>query len=482
MNEITKYFPYSTPRQLQSDLLHSLGELWNKYDVFCIIAPTAAGKSAIAKSIANWQRSTSVITPTNVLVDQFLDEFPDTPTLRRLDSYSCDTWLWSCSKTRGREKGFCKGCPAARELSVAKYKKGPGVYTYHTYMAHKIYRDNVVIDEAHNTIPVLQDLHSTHIWQHDYKYPSNIYSTEQILRWLTEHPGSLSIRKHKKIKHLIEILKEPIPTHVVKRQMVDFDGRDTLPGKPEPRDCITFHSISPEEMGHKLWSDTVQKIVLMSATIGRKDIEDLGLHKRRVVYLHCDSPIPPENRPIYPVGVASVNRHNLDTSIERMAQYIEEGLVPRYEGQKGVIHATYQIADRLRSYLTSDRYIFHSRDDKSRRYQEFRKLPPESGAILVASGMYEGIDLPDDLGRWQCITKVPWRSLGDPAIRYRAETDPDWYNWNTLKDLIQACGRISRHPEDFGETFILDSTFSRLYNESRDMIPKWFSEAIIWDQ
>lgn len=478
MSEIVRHFPYETPRQLQSDVLQVLGDLWDQYDVFCIIAPTAAGKSALAKAISNWNRSTSIITPTNVLVDQFLDAFPDTPTMRRLDSYHCDTWLWACSKTRGKEKGFCKGCKAAKELAVAKYKRGPGIYTYHTYMGYDIYRDILVVDEAHNTIPVLQDMHSTHIWQHDYQYPSNLYTSSQILDWLTKHPDSKNARKHKKIKRLIEILQSPIPTHVIERTLAKFEGKGTLPGKPEMRDCIRFYSISPADVGHLLWPESVQKVILMSATIGRKDIEDLGLHKRRAVFLHCDSPIPPERRPIYPISVVGVNRHNLDSATEKLASYIENEIVPSFPGQKGVIHATYQMAKLLREHLTDDRYMFHTKETKSKVYRQFRQLPPESGACLVASGMYEGIDLPDDLGRWQVITKIPWGSLGDPATRYRAEQDPEWYRWNTLKHLIQACGRISRHPEDYGTTFILDSTFERLYNESHHLLPRWFEQAV----
>jgi hypothetical protein len=70
--------------------------------------------------------SVSVITPTNLLVKQFLDEFPDTPTLSRLDSYQCEEWKRPCSVTRARLAKFCKGCKCGGDLAQAKYKNEIG--------------------------------------------------------------------------------------------------------------------------------------------------------------------------------------------------------------------------------------------------------------------------------------------------------------------------------------------------------------------
>ncbi|NBO93927.1 MAG: hypothetical protein EBV06_16705 [Planctomycetia bacterium] len=98
-------------------------------------------------------------------------------------------------------------------------------------------------------------------------------------------------------------------------------------------------------------------------------------------------------------------------AVPQLAQYIQE-IADHYEKQKGIVHATYQLAYLLRKHLTSSRFIFHDRDNKTERYQEFRNARPDSGKVLIASGMYEGIDLPEDLGRWQIIAKVPWQSLG----------------------------------------------------------------------
>jgi Rad3-related DNA helicase len=144
-----------------------------------------------------------------------------------------------------------------------------------------------------------------------------------------------------------------------------------------------------------------------------------------------------------------------------------------------VIHATYEQARLLETHLTGPRYLYHTSGDKAAIYRQYRESDPGLGKVLVASGMYEGIDLAGDLGEWQCITKVPWPSLGNPAIRYLAEQDPDWFNWETLRTVIQACGRVCRTPTDYGVTYILDGTFYRLAEDSLHQFPAWYLDGLL---
>jgi Rad3-related DNA helicase len=225
------------------------------------------------------------------------------------------------------------------------------------------------------------------------------------------------------------------------------------------------------------WPKEVEKLILLSATIGPKDIQELGLHHKRVLYIEAKSPIPPERRPILIDPIVPISYQNMESGTEKMGKLIQE--VSRlHTGEKGIIHATYAQASILQKYLPGERYIFHTVHNKKEQFQKFINSPADSGVVLIASGMYEGVDLPDDLGRWQVLAKVPWKSLQDPATRYKAEKDEDWYRWETLKDLIQACGRISRHPEDMGTTYIFDATITKLLTDGKHLLPAWFSAAL----
>lgn len=481
MMDWRQYFPYDEPREIQAQALDELFRNWDNYDCFVISAPTAFGKTALAKTLMNAFRSVSVITPTNLLVSQFLAEFPDTPTLSRLDTYHCSHWDRPCSVTRGKCLQFCSlkregiRCPASGDLSEAKYRRGPGIYNYHTYLAHKLYRDVLVVDEAHNLKPTIRDRQSLTIWGHDYRYPHNMWRYDQIGEWVSGL--SPQKQKHKKIDLLREAITYDTPRFVVHRTEMEFSGKGTLRGESEMRDCLKLEPVDIRDAPPMFWPSEIGKVILLSATIGPKDVVDLGLGGRRILYIDCKSPIPPANRPIVLLNIVSVNRNNMVESADLVAREIDQ-IAAYHQGEKGVIHATYQMATLLSTRLTGDRYLFHDRHNKQQQYKLFRESTAESGRILIACGMYEGIDLPEDLGRWQVISKIPWGSLANPAIVHMTEKDPESYLWETIKTTIQACGRICRTPTDFGITYILDKSFRRIVEEGSYMLPEWFTDAI----
>jgi Rad3-related DNA helicase len=126
--------------------------------------------------------------------------------------------------------------------------------------------------------------------------------------------------------------------------------------------------------------------------------------------------------------------------------------------------------------------LFHDQSNKAWALDQFRNAPPESGRVLVASGLYEGIDLPYDMARWQLIGKIPYLSLGDARIAAKAKEYPDWYQWEAIKRVIQAAGRIVRTPTDYGVTYISDTSFARLWDQDgrRDnhLFPNFFKSAL----
>ncbi len=476
--DLLSYFPYQEPREIQKAALEVLGANWDNYEVFVLSAPTAFGKTAVARTLCDALRSVSVITPTNLLVEQFRTEFPDTPSLSRLDSYHCEEWKRPCSSTRAKLAKFCKGCQCGKDLSTAKYRRGPGVYNYHTYLSHKLYRDVLIVDEAHNLLPIIRERFALTLWQHDYHYPSTAWRPEQLLQWASKL--SEKRKKTRKVEALLDALESNKPLYTAQRTKQWFNGKGTIRGEPEERDCIQLLPVDIRGVPALFWPREVRKIVLLSATISRKDIEALGLDRRKVLYINCESPIPADSRPIVAVPITAVNRHNMPEATRKIGEYIDRVVAPQHVGEKGLVHATYQMAAQLREILTGPRYMFHDRFNKREVYQMFRDSDPAYGRILVASGMYEGIDLPEDLGRFQVIAKVPWPSLGNAAIRYQSEQDPDWYLWETLRITIQAAGRICRTPEDFGTTLIIDSSFERLIRESSNagLVPQWFMDGL----
>jgi Rad3-related DNA helicase len=484
------YFPYPEPRAIQARVLEELGRNWASYDVFVIQAPTAFGKSAVLKTLMGALHSVSGITPTNQLVEQFREEFPETATLSRMDSYRCEEYRQPCSVTRGRNRQFCKsskdvngntiqGCPCAKDLATAKYRNGPGIYNYHMYLAQKLVRKSLVVDEAHNLIPFIRERLAVTIWQHDVKYPGNMFTQAQMQAWYRSL--SPTMKRKKKLAMLGDAVDARKPEYVATRTKDWFNGKGTVRGEPEERDCIKLMPIDIRGAPPFFWGSEVEKLVLLSATISRKDIETLGLNRRKVLYISCESPIPADSRPIVSQGMGAVNHSNLLESTVLMGEYIRDTLAPTHMREKGMIHATYAQAEILRGILGTDsRYLFHGRENKADVYAKFRASRPEEGKVLVASGMYEGVDLNGDAGRWQVVAKTPWPNLGSPMVKHLADADSEWYLWEALKLTMQACGRICRDPKDFGVTYMLDGSFERLIREGSEkgLVPNWYMDAI----
>jgi hypothetical protein len=91
--------------------------------------------------------------------------------------------------------------------------------------------------------------------------------------------------------------------------------------------------------------------------------------------------------------------------------------------------------------------------------------------------LYTGLDLKDDLSRFQIIVKVPYPDLGDRWINEKANNE-QWYNWQTSLRLVQGYGRSIRSKEDSAATYVLDSRFENFVKRNKNILPDWFTQTI----
>lgn len=444
--------------------------------------PVASGKSLLAQAIAKWAGPAITLVPNNILLDQYLKDYPTLHVLRGKKHYWCTTLKMSL-EARGSLKPtlcpieiHCWGCNQYRWVLKRNWTASRMLSNYHTYLAHRLHRrySTVIIDEAHNLIPVLQEMGQVKIWRHqlppESQYPLSISTTRELIEWLDSLPPSLLTgKKGKLFTKFLDCVDNP--RYLFKAGEEEYRG--------EERHCLKLIPLDIRDEPALFFPPGVKKIVLMSATISPTDIEQLGLYTRRVKYLTAASPIPASQRPVVvPVDALDMSYHHQKTNLPRLVESIKN-ILRQHPGDKGLIHAPYSLAKKLREALQGEkRMLFHTKENKKLIYQEFRSsLDP---VVLVASGMYEGVDLPAEAGRFQIITKIPFPSLAEPAIAHRASVDKNWYQWETIKILQQAVGRICRGPEDWGVTIILDSSFKRLYRSSSpDFWPAWWIEALL---
>ena len=366
----------------------------------------------------------------------------------------------------GENAPYCIGCHTYQEDKLQAEEANKICGNYFTYLAYNLTRKTLIVDEAHKLIQSIQQLNALRIWQHKARYPHNITDRWRLKDWLKDRPDWPGVSPL-----IYKDLDSRRPAYLFNRTTDIYMNRE--------EECIDMIPLDVSGAPPFFWPDGVERVVLMSATINHKDIEELGLADKKVAYVYHESPIPKNQRPILAPAFGGVNM-SFKHAVTNLPQFVSlcQDILDYHKGEKGLVHASYRLAEEIRGTWTDKRLIYHDKFDKAYKYAKFRESPPEDGACLVASGMYEGVDLPYDYGRWQIIAKVPWPYLGEPAVKFKAEIDPEFYAWETVKTLMQACGRIVRSPTDYGITYIIDSTFKRLYNNNTYLFPKWFQASV----
>jgi Rad3-related DNA helicase len=462
------FFPFDKFRAGQSEILEIIESNWDKYDVIVVRAPVGFGKSPIASTIQARELDAGngccIVVPNNLLREQYLEDYPDMITIKRQDEYWIEQYKMTEAAFRKKiYKWGPKDSEYTRDYRAVRRKGTPVVANYYTYLAHKLQRNTLIVDEAHSLLGTLQDLSAKRIWKHEYRYPDDARSFYDLLQWVGSNPSD------SKLKRLRGVLESNSKSTLLRFANEPYRG--------EWKDCLKLLPLNVSDLPNPFWGSKVDKIVLMSATIGPMDIEKMGLSNRRVLYLDVPSPIPVDQRPIHfqPVGNMSFATQN-DNLPDLAAKLIQ--LADSQPG-KGFVHAPYNMASKLSIYLKDDdRFMFHNRGNKKEQYKRFYALPSSSNAVMVGSGMTEGLDLKYEVAQWQALTKVPYPSLSDPAMRHLAEDEPDYYNWLVSRDVMQASGRICRGPDDTGSTFLLDSQFDIWYNKYKSSLPSWFTDAM----
>lgn len=230
-----------------------------------------------------------------------------------------------------------------------------------------------------------------------------------------------------------------------------------------------------------VWSRS-DKIVLSSATIPYRGnpeewLDRLGLGDDYHL-ISCPMPFDKDRRRIHTDTM--IDKFSGGGDDENWNQIVDRtmSIADKHDGEKGLIHtASYQRAERLVESLPRGMAMTDERgeetDDVIRRWQR------GSTQILCSPSMTEGVDLEDDICRWQIILKVPYpNSHVDSRVDYLLdeENDWDWYYQQTGLSLFQAYGRAMRSADDYQELYILDRSVLDVTN--RVSTPTWFEEGI----
>jgi len=234
-----------------------------------------------------------------------------------------------------------------------------------------------------------------------------------------------------------------------------------------------------EKLAHQALFYYFDHVVFLSGSILSPDRFRRRLGLESATWISVSSPIPPARRPIVYWPVVPVSQKTYRWSLAQIVLAVDK-LIDRFLGQeylqKGIVHT---INTKIRDFLVahsrySNLFFIHGTEDRAEVYQDFRDSP--GPAVLVSPSAFVGEDFPGDQARWQAIVKVPYPDLGDQWVLAQKEQDPGWYEEKAAAALVQACGRIVRGPDDHGVTYILDTNFQKLWQQTQ--FPTWFHDGL----
>jgi Rad3-related DNA helicase len=512
---VTAPFPFAAYRAGQREAIDRARDAFASGKRFVVIeAPTGAGKSAMAVALAREANSAFVLTAQKLLQDQYVRDFPDLAPMKGRANYDClvaPTHAAAAPCIAGRRFPECEDCPyfTAKDRAIAA---DGAIMNYAYYLAELNYaggfgpRDLLVLDEAHGTEAALMNFVQVTVDEPglaragvDLRIPSPLDElgyfdfAEDLAPRLMDRSFELEQ----------ELRKGGVSETAAVQQMQLKQWCDQLVGRLEllresryedfvewtveraHRDrgvVLSFKPVTVASFAESYLFRFGERVLMMSATIldAPTFLRGLGIDPADAEVIDVPSTFPPENRPVVLRPAARLTRHVLDRELPKLVAAVA-AIMDEHPDEKGVIHAhSYKIAGYLYANLPSDkraRLVTHHGSDGRDAALADHVLSDEPTVLLTPS-MTEGIDLADDLSRWQVICKIPYPYLGDPQIAARKNVDPAWYDWRTCLGIVQGYGRSVRSDSDYAVTYVLDADFPAWFTRQRARFPEWFVEAV----
>lgn len=534
-----------SPRPIQKDILGRVESALNSgYKKIIIQSPTGTGKSFLAATIGRWSGSSSILTATTELQDQYSKDFAYMRTVRgkthfpclQLDSVdSCNKGLCYDPKTEEN----CSFKPHKSLLTIEKkgtlkeriiytphnfsepchyyFQKYAGeiashtVYNYAEFFSSVFYTKDapkkvaLIFDEAHAIEDKIVDFVSLELIRSevekiglqmpegqqdlgtwigfandvDKAYSCAISELKSIIEENSDGTTTTSKDlaelegKHDRLSYVLKKMKDKKENFVISKTTLDKNGN------------MFYISIEPIDVGIYL-NDVYpfgDVIVFMSATIDDQMFcKSIGQSKENCAFIQVkESPFPVQSRPVHFLNIARLNKNLMESAMPKMISKIDE-IMNKHGSEKGIILTTSnkQVDDIIQGVSIRNAQRFHRTGNDLTR-SALMKLQKDSDTptVIISPSMYEGIDLKDEMSRFQIIVKAPYLDLSNGRVSAKLKLDPQWYAYRSVMKLVQGAGRSIRHENDFAITYILDESATDLVKRTNTMLPQWFKESII---
>ena len=540
MTNFVDTFPQGfTPTAAQLKALNEISAAFNKHKFVICCAPTGSGKSFIAKSIANASKSPdleyvdmvnsyrayekeggayihheefmskdkfggSVLTITKALQDQYERLFADMQVLKGKSNYQCsvDTNftvdIAPCLfvdklKRDCWSKNACAYYSARNKSITSRFS----VFNYTMFMClpeHLKQRQFLICDEAAELEDEIVKNYSIDIRTKvignllpDYERAVDVDNLSSVKQFINELCPLLYDKIQELEKKISGKKKTPIASDVAK-----LTNAKTLHGQistalenwnqceyiaEKTKTGITVSPLKVDKLSKELF-DCADKILLMSATIidPANFAKSLGITD--YAYIEMPSTFDAAKAPIVVSSKYKMNRSNWEKLMPTFKNTILQ-ICSNHKNDKGIIHThNMEITNYLRQHLKDARFLVREQGVANQEILE-QHISAQQNTVLVSPSMTHGVDLKDDLARFQIIVKAPFLPLNSKRIKRLFDMDSQWYANRMLTTVIQAAGRGIRSVDDHCVTYILDGNIVQSILDNADKLPKYFLKRFV---
>lgn len=249
-----------------------------------------------------------------------------------------------------------------------------------------------------------------------------------------------------------------------------------------------FRSVSVKPLDISKYVKTffdIENQVFMSATIDKDSFcENTGLEPSKVGFVDTPrSPFSPDKRRINFLNMKKLSYSSSRDDELAVIKKIDE-ILSQHDTERGLILTSSEkrcldIRNNLSEKNRRRIRICHSRNENGMTQDEvLQEHSFDEDGVLLSSSLWEGVDLKDDLSRFQIIAKVPYPNLSEKRTKDKMKKFPLWYKSQTLTKLLQGFGRSIRSEDDWAVTYVLDSAANDLLLQSKFMIPKAYQDVL----
>lgn len=480
--------------------------------------PTGSGKSLVymAQILYSGMR-TAILTSTKGLQTQLEEDFAECGlvSVKGRANFDClespgrGAMKWTCEDGAS---GGCK-CNRTKPVSPCPYRrqyeealKSKIVVTNYAYWC-AVHRhgkglgqfDLLILDEGHAAPDTVCKLMEVRLYPRDLMLCENPAMATKVPQYLegwrkfatAELPAVTKVCD----KFAARAEKSPLSPDELKvykrwkalrsklNTLIDMKGHWTVKvdanknGKDFDVRCYRLMPVWPSDYAESMLFLNIPRVVVVSATLGAKTIELMGVGRNDYEFFDYASVFPPERSPVYTIPTAKLNYKSSDEDVLEVFQRCDDIIEERLD-RKGIVHTvSYK---RAQEYLDASSYadlmITHDNSPGSAMEASRRFKEAHAPAILVTPSMTTGYDFPYSQCEYQIVMKAPFADLTDPVVNARKEKDKTYYEYAMAQTLIQSCGRGMRAPDDRCETFIVDDTVDRVVKHKPGNFPAWFRD------